>query len=344
MQSSGETAAPRNVKPAWLVHTGVIVAVIGLLVIGVLVRDAITDRVSKGSLRAARVTSAGVLGLTRIHHGARSRSYSDFRLVLLDPATGARKARRILGSAEPECEEAQAGLLWCRTKTEVSLLELPSLVDRATWADLRRLISGLQPGITVERLRRSGSSIVVRANDGRDWMLRADPLEGTPAKADPELDWQARRETDVGSSVRVRSGTLVLEDSDGSTRTMIVVRGNEDPRAETRATMCQETYLEPKFLHPRAPDASPAGASEEVDGGAFVLHESSLSRAQSHMLVSRVGIDGCSIWTADLGNGAVQFATHTRGLLVVVGDLQPGEGGAIGLDDATGTERWRSSF
>jgi hypothetical protein len=311
----------------------------GALFGGIVAWEAVTDRTSTGSLHSAVVTSSGVLGITAIKHSSKAAGHNDWRLVLLDPVTGQRKARRILGSGEPTCDETQAGFLWCRTKTEVNLLTLPSLDDKATWRDLRRTIRGLEAGITSARLMRSGTSIVVTANDGLDWALQADPLGGAPVTG--RAIEEVRRPTPPERSVTLRSGTLMLKDTEGSLRAAVMLRSEDTPQ-ELRATSCKDTYLGASFAHPETPAVS-SGRNTDVEDVAFVLHKSSRSR-DAHILVSRLGPESCPLWTADLGSGAVELTSHTGGVFAVIGSFPRGEGVSIGLDDATGKERWRSPF
>jgi hypothetical protein len=306
--------------------------------------QAITNRVSRASLHRGVVTTAGILGLTGIGHSGKSAGHTDWRIVLIDPVTGERRARRVLGAEQPECEETQAGSLWCRTKREVSLLALPTLADRATWADLQRAIPGLAVGIAVGQLERSGESIVVRGNDGRDWELHADPLRGAPALGEARERSRGRRgRSSRTSSAPAPGGTLAFADAKGSQRRSIVLRDVAGD-GEARPTACQQTYLEPDFVTPSTPVATPPDTAASDDGGAFVVHKSSLARDASHVLLSRVGADGCPRWTVDLGDGSLELLTHARKVLAVVGSFPRGEGVAIGLDDATGGETWRSPF
>jgi hypothetical protein len=307
---------------------------------------AITDRYWSGSLSRATLTSAGILGTVYVSHTLEDGSYADWRVVVVDPLTGARTARRVLGDDQPECEEVEAGLLWCRIGDEFRALDLPSLGDRVTWGELRKAVPALALGIEHGPIKVDGDALVVTANDGRAWALHAAPPRGVLAAALPGHHADELRIPDpfVGS-LPVGTGTLELLDVPGGTRRAVALRlSGGSPGAPVRASGCSETYLKPRFVRLRVSARSVTDPSLHDPDGGLVWHESSLEHGASHSLVSRVGLDGCPVWTHDLGRGQLSFVTRAGGILAVVGDFPADHAAAVGLDLASGVERWRRSF
>ncbi len=321
-------------------RAGTIVGVSSVVVVllGMVAWTMLTNRFWSGDLRRVTLTSAGILATVAIEHVSEDGSSADFRVVVVDPRTGTRLARRIVGDFLT-CEEVAVGNLWCRNEAnEVRALKLPSLDDRATWADIRRAVPALAAGLVQDPIKVSGDALVVTANDGRPWSLRVDPLrgdEGVRGKAE-ELRVPAMRTW----TLPVSTGSLDVVSSRSGARKAVVLRPAGSPQVtEASATGCTETYLGADFVVFRGPPGStPSSTLQDPEGG-ILIHETSLDHAASRTLVSRIGLDGCSLWTHDLGKGKLELATAGTGVLTIVGDLPNAV--VIGLDLASGRERWR---
>jgi len=300
---------------------------------------AITNRFWGGRLWRGTVTSEGILAAVEIDHMAEDGNLVDWRVVLIDPLTGERKARRVFGDDAPTCEEVERDFLWCRTDHQVRALRLSSLADQATWADMQKAAPALAGGITEEPLKVSGDALVVTANDGRVWSLHADPPGGVlGGQHAAELPVPARER-----SLHTSTGSLGLSAARGGPRESIVLQPAGVPASEVRST-CTETYLEPEFIPLRAPPGGATDSTLRDPEGGIVSHASSLDRATAHMLISRVGLDGCPLWSKDLGKGSLELATRAGGVLAIVGNFPLGHAVAIGFDLASGVERWRRAL
>ena len=285
------------------------------------------NRYFGGSLASASVTTQGLLGVGAVRHSGRSRSHSDYRLTLIDPRTGARRARRVLTSLEPQCAELHPGRIWCRTRDTLEIIDLPSLSTRRDLVALKKALPELGPGLARwdKVLRAVGDQLVVRTADKRVWLLDDEPLRATPVP-------DARG--DIGKSVSGRwpgpgSAQVRLAVDDGD-RMAVVGRGGQ---------RSSETYLKPELVELKA---LPGETLDLAEFGALVAHRATLDDS-SRRLLTRVGPDGAGLWTRDLGRAlAPKFGVVAGDHVIAVGNF--GAGVAIAFDAKTGAERWRSKF
>lgn len=128
-----------------------------------------TNRFWHGELRDAFVTSAGVVGVVGVLHSGKGSGSYDYRLTLIDPASGECKARTVLGGGEPRCAELRAGGLWCRCPQRLLRLSTASLEVVADWADLQRALPELSAGLYAQEseLRVVGGALLLTTNGRR---------------------------------------------------------------------------------------------------------------------------------------------------------------------------------
>jgi hypothetical protein len=317
------------------------VGVVGSIVGAAFVWTSVSNRVLSGRLDDAFITSKGIVGVVGIvHSGAGDGSWADYRLTLIDAATGRRQARRVLGSGPPKCAELRPGRLWCRDEDGLVLLDVATLEVKSDWAALQRSMPMLTVGLKDVSMRTVDSRLLVVADDGRGWLLQDDPPTATAsdaaqqARAVPLPNLGERQGSVVSGGV-----TLGFIASEG-VRKVVVPAPVPGLTPAADAGLPRETFLEPSFLPVHGLDGTVAGL--EGQGGALVLHRDTLARVKAHELLTRVDLEGRVLWMHDFGAGEVQFAVAQGALVVVVGNFP--DGLAVGLDGATGAELWRTSF
>jgi hypothetical protein len=332
---AAETSTRETSKRKAAIFAGCAMAAVGLSYVA---WTMVTNRFWSGDLRHAAVTSEGIFAMVSIDHVAEDGNIIDYRLVLVDPVTGARKARRIFGD-EATCEEVELGYLWCRSDDEVRALRLGSLDDQATWGEVQKAVPVLAGGIDQGSLKVAGGALVVTANDGRLWSLHANPLGGVEGTTERPSEPGAPASS--ASKLDLHTGSLEFGGGNGARSSIVLHPSGAPGAADVPAAACSETYLTPTFLLLRGgPGVAPSATLHDPEGG-LVRHESSMKHEDSHTLISRVGPGGCPLWTHDLGKGHIELATSGGGVLTIVGEFPRGDAVAIGFDLASGAQRWR---
>ncbi len=299
-----------------------------------------SDRHLSDRLDGVALTSYGVLGVVGINHSAKGSGHTDYRLSLIDARGGQRKAMQVLDSYRPRCEELAGGNLWCRSKGELALLKLPTLEVQASWPALKKQLPELASGLDGEGgwIKVVGERVLVTANDGRTWLVGGAPPTAVAADAAAiKSAVEIALPKHLEYSAAVGGVSFDFGAWQGRRRH---VRALPVGAKSSAAVESADTYLEGGFVTIHSLDRSPAVLPGPPS--VLVLHKTSMQSSDAQQLLTRVDAQGKALWTRDLGHGHLQLAVFEGDMLTLVGDFP--DGAALGLDPATGVERWRTGL
>jgi hypothetical protein len=299
---------------------------------------------------AAWVGSGSTAGLLTAEEIELSEGPDALRLSVLDPATGALRARRVLDEPGASCRSAAADRVWCRIGQRVHLLGAVTLGDLTTEDDLILHSALLKVGLSTftPQVDPNSGELVVGTNDGL--RVAIDPLGLRTRQVSEKTDFPSIDSVPDGELYSLEVGEFsVRPEGDAQTDRQVLVRRSKEGGPEVQLGLDMEaaatpgaagvprgSYLKAKFLEIQD------GAGDRrflfTDPPGFILlHQSSLDDQQAKRLVSRLDLDGKLRWTLERPCATVIAGFRTQGRLILVfGDPQNEAQAVDLLDGATG--------
>jgi len=241
------------------------------------------------------------------------------RLSLVDPATGALLARRVLDEdlGKPTCRPVPPRLLWCRQKDELELLSAADLQTLAPWSALRALHPSLASGLSPypPRVEPATGRLVVGTQDG--FRVALDPRSRSAGQAaDDESFPRLDERSSPTAGAQEIDRTYYGFDGNASTDRQALVRRTPGAHAPVRLHFDAEagpgggaaaTYLKAVFL---TPTDTRTGRPGRIEGppGFLIAHQSLLADAQARRRITRVDLEGKPLWTVELPLGSLGAA------------------------------------
>jgi hypothetical protein len=306
-------------------------------------------RQGNGNLEwTAWIGEGGGAGVLALEHLPDVEVSGDYRLSVLDPATGALRARRVLED-RAACRNATANRIWCQTQGKILLIDGLTLQDLATQEQLIARNESLTVGLSGFRpqVNPATGGLVVGTNDG----LRAEisAVQTAARQVSEKTEYPELDDDRSPVSSQVVAGDFdIREKGNSSTDRQVLVRrtrqsGEEVPlglQAESGQPAAPPTgsYLKISFLSPWDVALSKDYTLEDP-AGFFMIHQTSLDDETANRLISRMDLEGRAIWTATLPPRATIEAAYVflDSLIVSMKDpLHRTEA----LEIKTGVPRW----
>lgn len=261
-----------------------------------------------------------------------------YRIDLIDPVSGRRLVRRVFGEKEPWCMPTESGPLWCEADGRpLMALDQATLETVADWADLQRRNPGLtgEPQGWPDVDRASGAALLAMP-DGRSWRVDPRQFEARPVE---EPEYGVLRDS-LAAIRREPDTELGAATFDGAYHAFAAPEGSQRARmTRENVPISTDDFLQPSFVE------DPAAADQPLrvpgSGALLVLHRTSLDYQSATDLLSAVALDGQTLWTAPTRLKELELGAVAGGTIVLVGDTAAGPGLVLGLDPATGAEKWR---